>query len=333
MESAGDRLVPEQSRLERRRSHRKGSRWIKLVVALAVVLISGALFLVKTTSRPAGRVQSARQVTEHRSRAKARNFVVLVVSGTTPKSPLVKAVLIAVDMGDGTVRGLAVPGSAFMDVPGRGSQPLSQAYDEGPTYAVQAIRALTAVADTGGYLVVNEGVYSQALTSSAAAMLFSKSLASDMSPGGIIDLENSLSKAKGHKFTDKVLAARALTIGTERYFEVDRLSLQTEVRAVWGPDLAAKPAQGRVLILNGSGTPGIGAKAGDLLMGANLRIVDVRNAENFGYKTTLVYAYSDKSVAVANQVASLLKVGDVQMKPADQDITDVVVILGADFHP
>lgn len=332
MESVGDRLVPEQSRLERRCSRRRASRWVKIVLAVCVVA-AGVFFLANKTSRPTGRVQPAKQAVSPRPRAKARDFIILVVSGSTPKSPLVKAVLTAVDIGAGTVRGLAVPGSAFMDVPGRGYQPLSQAYDEAPSYAVQAIRSLTGVVDTGGYFVVSDAAYNEALTTGTAAMLFSKSLASDMSPAGIIELGNSLSKKRGVQFTDKDLAARPLTIGSQRYFEVDKQSLQTELRAVWGKVLTTKRPDARVLILNGSGVPGIGAKAGDLMLGADLKIVDVRNAENFGYKTTLVYAYGDKSTAVAKQVTTLLKVGNVQVKPADQDITDIVIILGADFHP
>lgn len=326
--------MPEQTRLERRRSRRKTSRWVRFAVALAVLTL-GVAFIAKTASRSAGRVTPAKQVAKPKpkSKPKVRSFMVLVVSGTAPKSPLVKAVLVAIDIAGGKVRGLAVPGSAFMDVPGRGALPLAQAYDEGPQYVVEAVRALTGVVDTGGYLVISEDAYSLALTNNRAAALFSKSLASDMSPRGIIELEESLSKAKTVGFSDHTLAARALTIGTEQYFEVDKVSLRREVRDVWGQDPAARSARTRVLVLNGCGTPGIGAKAGDLLMGADLRIVDVRNAENFGYKSTLVYAYGDKTIAAARRVASLLRVGTVQTKPADQDITDIVVILGADFGP
>lgn len=327
--------MPEQSRLERRRSRRKASRLVKFAVALAVLTV--VVLVAKAASRPDGRVAPVKRVakprSEPRSKPKVRSFIILVVSGTTPKSPLVKAVLVAVDIAGGKVHGLALPGSAFMDVPGRGALPLAQAYDEGPSYAVEAVQALTAVVDTSGYLVLSDEAYSRGLKNNKAATLFAKSLASDMSPRGIIDLEDSLSKAKKTEFSDITINARELTIGAERYFELDEVSLRREVRAIWGRDPAPKPARTRVLVLNGCGTPGIGAKAGDLLMGADLKIVDVRNAENFGYKSTLVYAYGDKTVAAAEQVASLLKVGSVKTRPADQDITDIVVVLGADFSP
>lgn len=91
----------------------------------------------------------------------------------------------------------------------------------------------------------------------------------------------------------------------------------------------------RVLVLNGVGTPGLGAKVRDRLVKGGLVFVGSRNAPSFGYAKTLVLVKdaTQEGAALGARVARALGVPESSVQVSDQigTITDVVVIVGADF--
>lgn len=89
----------------------------------------------------------------------------------------------------------------------------------------------------------------------------------------------------------------------------------------------------RVKILNGVGTPGIAGTAKKLLSDGGFKEIVTANADNYDYTTT-VYQIKKKYAGVDAALTSALD-GSVQ-KPKvesldDDDTSDVIVILGADF--
>jgi hypothetical protein len=72
---------------------------------------------------------------------------------------------------------------------------------------------------------------------------------------------------------------------------------------------------------------GAAAKA---LIAAGYQVVDTKNAPSFGYKQTLILLYKGP-VATASAVRDLLKVGVVRKAVSDQDLADVIVIIGKDY--
>ena len=98
----------------------------------------------------------------------------------------------------------------------------------------------------------------------------------------------------------------------------------------------ARATGNRVLVLNGVGTPGIGEKVRGRLVPAGLVFVGSRNAEHFGYATSqvLVKDASPQSLALGAKVAKALglSVDDVRTTNLGE-LSDVVVLVGADFRP
>ena len=91
----------------------------------------------------------------------------------------------------------------------------------------------------------------------------------------------------------------------------------------------------RVLVLNGVGTPGLGAQVRDRLVPAGFVFVASRNAPTFGYLTTqvLVRDATTAGAALGARVAKALGVPASSVMTSDQigTIADVVVIIGKDF--
>ncbi|MEL7668137.1 MAG: LytR C-terminal domain-containing protein, partial [Actinomycetota bacterium] len=65
---------------------------------------------------------------------------------------------------------------------------------------------------------------------------------------------------------------------------------------------------------------------------AGMRVVDTKNADRFDYAATLVVV-QDGDLKQGEQVATALGTGEVVDKPSEQDVADVIVIIGKDYVP
>jgi hypothetical protein len=103
-------------------------------------------------------------------------------------------------------------------------------------------------------------------------------------------------------------------------------------------ELAQRPGGPvRVLVQNGVGTPGLGARAGARLVAAGLTYIEGGNAPAFGYRRSYILIL-DASAASQNKGRAVAKAlglpySDIAVTSQGQNIADVVVVLGADFKP
>jgi len=98
-----------------------------------------------------------------------------------------------------------------------------------------------------------------------------------------------------------------------------------------------------VVILNGTGIPGIAAVLSDILKGqlyesgkSKFNILEVGNADNFNYASTeiVVYTSDDSSVMDAsNDIKEIIEVGNITTSQDEIASSDIVIILGADYNP
>lgn len=98
------------------------------------------------------------------------------------------------------------------------------------------------------------------------------------------------------------------------------------VDAFGGPDRGVVG----VIVLNGSGSPGVGELVAERLVPEGFRIVVSENASNFDHDETLVVVGSADDVALGERVRDLLGTGSVNVSVAS-GIAPVTVVVGKDF--
>jgi anionic cell wall polymer biosynthesis LytR-Cps2A-Psr (LCP) family protein len=128
------------------------------------------------------------------------------------------------------------------------------------------------------------------------------------------------------------------TGGGATSYRVDSTELTKLVHSRLAESLPASPQQhATVLIENGAGTSGLVESACDRLLPAGYGFAGSGNAPTFNYTTSQIIVFSDSVAAarVGNDIARLLKLpeGDVVASSQGQNVADVVVILGHDYHP
>jgi hypothetical protein len=86
-----------------------------------------------------------------------------------------------------------------------------------------------------------------------------------------------------------------------------------------------------VIVLNGSGVPGVGEPVAERLIPGGFRLVVSENASSFDHETTLVVVPSEGRRALGERVRDLLGVGEVQVAGPASGLADVTVVVGKDF--
>jgi hypothetical protein len=137
---------------------------------------------------------------------------------------------------------------------------------------------------------------------------------------------------KGERTALVPLPVRPIDLGGETFFEPQRDQIADLLLQWWGVRLGAEDTSVRVILYNGSGVPGIAGEAAQQVIAAGLRVVDTKNADRFDYDTTLIVVQSGE-VAHGELVQTALGTGEVVEKPSEQEVADVIVIIGRDYQP
>lgn len=87
----------------------------------------------------------------------------------------------------------------------------------------------------------------------------------------------------------------------------------------------------RLVLLNGNGTPGIGAEVARILVPEGFRVVESGNARTFDMPETLIIAASEEDLAYARKAHLLLGTGRLLLGEHPTGLADVTVVIGEDF--
>jgi hypothetical protein len=86
-----------------------------------------------------------------------------------------------------------------------------------------------------------------------------------------------------------------------------------------------------VIVLNGSGVPGIGEAVAERLIPGGFRVVVNGNASSFDHDQTLIVAGTEEELGSAERAAELLGVGSVSVSGIPSGLGDVTIVVGKDF--
>lgn len=87
----------------------------------------------------------------------------------------------------------------------------------------------------------------------------------------------------------------------------------------------------RVLVLNGTGAPGVGESIAERLIPEGYRVVISENASSFDHAETLVVAASEESRAAAERIRRLLGVGALSVSAVPSGLGEVTILVGEDY--
>ncbi|MDO8915676.1 MAG: LytR C-terminal domain-containing protein [Coriobacteriia bacterium] len=296
-------------------------------VALVVGLVWGAAIGVNALARWNARRVALANAAKATSELGRENLLVI---GVKDKEAVGLAALKAEREGE-RVLGIAIPDGAFVEVPGQGFESIGDSFHVGPDVSMDAVSNFLMV-PFQRYVTVDADVYQRMLTQQDVAGLLDRTLETNLTAEESEDLKTFFTKVPTKDVWIVPMPVKAVTVGTERYFEPQRGEIADLVLQWWGVRVEQQKQALRVMLYNGVGTPGVAGKAAQQLIRLGVRVVDSKNADNFDYKQTKILLYHGTQ-ADALRVKDALGVGQIAVESDVQDLADVIVIIGADYTP
>ena len=298
---------------------------VLLVGMLVLLLVASAINIVArwTAKRDTG-TNTAQAEAERRAR---ENLLVIGEQGGKATGFLA----VRISRNDKQIYGIAIPDGAFIEVPGAGFTRVGDSYAMGANVSLSAISNYLTV-PFRSYVVVPAAVYQQAMKTQSVAHVLVANTASNLTTAALTGLQADIDAVPKANTALVPLPVQPVKLGTTTYFEPQKAQVADLLTKWWGVDPSKVAAVTRIILYNGAGTPGIASDAAQQLIKAGLRVVDTKNADNFNYTTTLVVVQRG-AMQQGKDIAGVLGVGQVSSKPSDQNIADVIVIIGKDYKP
>jgi hypothetical protein len=301
---------------------------LTLLTAVALVALLAVLTLgINAGARWWAKHEAEKAATPEARAEKARENLLIIGAGQDSAEFLA----VRLDETDEQILGIAVPSGAFMEVPGQGFERIGDSYTAGPGVSLAAISNYLTV-PFEHYVIVDVGVYQDALTNQSLRDVMGNVQSTDLSDEDRERIDEFIAKVPGERTALVPLPVKPIDLGGQTFFEPQRDKIADLLLQWWDVKLGAEDSAVRVIIYNGAGTPGIAGQAAQQLIAAGMRVVDTKNADRFDYDTTLVVV-QDGNTEQGEQVRAALGAGEVVDKPSEQNVADVIVIIGKDYVP
>lgn len=296
--------------------------------ALALVLVLFVLALgVNAGARWLAKQEAEQAATPEAQAEKARENVLIVgVSDTSAEFLAVR-----LDETDEQILGIAIPSGAFMEVPGQGFERVGDSYSAGVGVSLAAISNYLTV-PFEHYVIVDLSVYQDAMTNQSLRDIMANVKETNLADDQREDIAKFIASVTGDHTALVPLPVKPIDLGGQTYYEPQRDQIADLLLQWWDVKVGAEDTAVRVILYNGSGTPGVAGQAAQQLIAAGMRVVDTKNADRFDYDTTLVIVQSGDAEQ-GEQVKTALGAGEIVDQPSDQDVADVIVIIGRDYVP
>lgn len=317
----------------RRAGAAAGSGAVAAVKALGVLLVLTLALFVLATGINAMSRYVARRAAERAGGASERAQQArenLLIIGEAPDGSA-DFLAVRLDEKDRQVLGIAVPGGAFMEVPGQGFERVGDSYAAGPEVSLAAVSNFLSV-PFDRYVVVDVEVYKEALAAQDLRQVVRGVTSANLTPGELEEVRRFVEEVPAERTALVPLPVRPIDLGGQTFFEPQKDRIADLLLQWWGVRVGERDSAVRVMVYNGVGTPGIAGIAAQQLISAGLKVVETRNADRFDYAETLVVV-QDRDMAQGERVRDVLGVGRVLDQPSAQDVADVIVIIGKDYMP
>lgn len=298
----------------------------------AFVALLLALLLVATAINGIARWNAKRALSHAGTRAELerRSKENLLIIGADGKKAA-GFLAIRADKKGNQVFGIAIPEGAFIEVPGQGFERIGDSFTAGADVSLSAVSNFLSV-PFHNYVIVPAAVYKDALKSQAVSGVMEARTSTNLSGSDLDAMSNDLEAIPQKNVALVPLPVKPIKAGNQTYFEPQRDQIADLLKSWWGVDAKQTQELTRVIVYNGAGKPGLAGEAAQQLIRAGFRVVDTKNADNFTHTTTqIVVQQGDKSRG--EEAARVLGVGTVIVEPSDQDVTDLIIVIGKDYTP
>ena len=321
-EALGPRLRRRARREERRRRYLSFLTPLGVFLGLGIV-VYGAFFAYTGLQQKRLEERVAKPVETSRT---------LLVIGKEAGSREAKGILVLrADLKQGKLKGVTVSPDTYATVaaPGGGSDRVGEMLGRGEDVMERSLERLLGIA-IDSTLTMDQIDWKRVVERSGWSRLLSRSQQGSLPSSVKGRYEKLLAEVSESEVVVVPLPVVPLSLGGRTVYQVEPAKVSKLVQIFWGQRPPVGRFVAKVMVLNGSGQPGVAQQVAGVLGERGYDIVGTKNADNFQYSKTYVIVYGSKGPE-AGKIAEILGVGEVINKDFDQDVADITVIIGKDY--
>lgn len=293
--------------------------------AIALTLWVAALAVNGIARWQAANERQKAAAVSDRERQSQENLLVIATDEGKPAGFLA----VRVDEKERQIFGLAIHESTFIEVPGQGFEPIGESLKVGADASLSAVSNFLGVSFKK-YLLVEKPVYDAILKKQSMAGVASVSTESNIGSDDLASMKALLDSIKTENVAIAALPTKPIKLGKRTYFEPQPQEIADLLKQWWGISVTGRDTAIRVIVLNGSGEPGIAGDAAGQLIDAGFRVIDTRNADRFNYRTSRILVQGADTTH-GKRAKQALGVGDVIAQDSAQRLADIIIIIGKDY--
>lgn len=317
-------------RMAERQKHR--SQWIK-IIALAgscSVLLFTIIVLLQTFNLTPFFQRESAIVKKTAKQPKMKTLLFIGTEKKDEKEAAARLSLFIFQEGDETVAGWSIPESTFVVVPGHGFEKIGLSLESGVKTTVSVVKNFLGI-EIDHYAKLSYEDYEETVSKLLLHRALEKAEQTNLDNGELASYSAWFDTLNEQNIELIPLPVNPIMVGRETFYEPDKDEIDRLFELLWGISKDQREATPRVIVLNGSGVPGVGADAAERLININCRVVQNDNANNFDYDRTQIIIYKGAN-EWANRIKKTLGVGVIVRQDVPQDLADATIVIGKDYQ-
>jgi anionic cell wall polymer biosynthesis LytR-Cps2A-Psr (LCP) family protein len=275
---------------------------------------------------------SKKQVIKKRASKKAKiSYLVMNLPEKSSKEKTANLFLVVVDFNKRRINSISIPGETFLNIPGYGFEKI------GKLAAKDDIATIIATMDNllgihiDHYVKSKNKSYGKFIDVKNFIRIMTEATGTDMTLKENTSLLKFLSGINISDIKIDSLPVKTLFMNGTTYYEPKKEELNELILKIYGVENKLSKEKVRVIVLNGSGMPGVAGEVSKKLIDSGYKIVDNRNADSFKYANTQIISFK-MDVSEAIRIKKLLGLGTIIRKNSPQDIADIAIVIGKDYQ-
>ncbi|MBI4743543.1 MAG: LCP family protein [Actinobacteria bacterium] len=327
-------------RSQRRKKRKRQNNLFLFLILFFVLLIVMVLVLLRQVNplvsldnliKKTSSISKKQVVKKNNTKETKTTYLVTGLPAKSSKEKITDLFLIVVDFSKDKANGISIPGGTFADIPGYGFEKIGKlAVKDDISTMTATINNLLGI-HIDHYIKSKSTDYKEFINVKDFVKIIAEATNTDMDLKKHTSLIKFLSKMNLSDFKMDSLPVKPLSMNGVTYYEPKKEEMNELILKIYGRKKGLANERVRVIVLNGSGLPGIAADVSKKLIDSGYKVVDNRNADNFKYTTTQIISFKI-DVSEAIKVKKVLGLGAVIRKNSPQNLADIAVVVGRDYQ-
>jgi len=258
------------------------------------------------------------------------NILVIGVEEAGGRKKARGLLLAKLDFQEPAIKAVNIPDKMYLNIPGLGLDQISESFATGASSTRKAVEELLQV-PIENYVVIQHSDFEFLVNENRFRIAFDKAIETGFFAAEKTAYAEEVAKVATAKVDIIPLPVKFVSVNGEPYYEPNNEEVNRLLEAIWGIKREVRTEITRVIILNGSGKPGVGREISQRLTANGFMVSDVKNASSFNYNKTQIVVYKEEFIEKGRTIQQILGVGDVATRLVTQDVAEIAIIVGKDY--